>query len=64
MKFEEMSSELQEKVKACKTAEELTELAKIEGIDLSEEMLEAVSGGRCTMYCPEHGDFTEIPLVC
>ena len=38
MRFEELSSELQEKVKACKTAEELTELAKLEGIDLSEEI--------------------------
>ena len=45
MKFEELSPELQEKVTACKTAEEVFALAKSEGIELSEEDLELVSGG-------------------
>ena len=45
MKFEELSPELQEKVAACKTAEEIFALAKSEGVDLSEEDLELISGG-------------------
>ena len=44
------------KVKACKTQEEVLALAKEEGIELTEEQLEAVSGGVCTssdvMECP------------
>jgi len=34
-----------DKVRACKSADELVELAKAEGIDLNEEQLEAISGG-------------------
>ena len=36
------------KAKACKTPEELIALAKEEGIELTEEQLEAVNGGACT----------------
>ena len=36
------------KVKACKNSEELLALAKEEGIELSDEQLNAVSGGMCT----------------
>ena len=36
------------KVKACKNQEELLELAKKEGIELSDEQLAAVSGGFCS----------------
>ena len=35
------------RVKACKTTEEMLALAKEEGIELTEEQLEAVSGGNC-----------------
>ena len=45
MKFEELSPELQEKVAACKTAEEIFALAKSEGVELSGDYLELVSGG-------------------
>ena len=45
MKFEDLSPELQEKAMACETAEDVFELAKTEGIELSEEDLELVSGG-------------------
>lgn len=43
------------KVKACKSQDELLALAKQEGIELSDEQLEAVSGGACTNYsqCPK-----------
>ena len=45
MDFEDLSSELQDKVRACQTAEEILALAKQEGYELSEEALEAVAGG-------------------
>ena len=37
--------ELQEKARACKSPEEILALAKEEGYELSDEELEAVSGG-------------------
>ena len=36
------------KIKECKNQEELLKLAKEEGIELSEEQLQAVSGGMCS----------------
>ena len=35
------------KVKACKNQEEILALAKEEGIELTDEQLEAVNGGNC-----------------
>lgn len=52
MKLEDLSPELREKAQACKTTEELFALAKEEGVELSEEDLEAISGGWGT--CPEN----------
>ena len=48
------------KVKACKNTEEVLAIAKEEGIELSEEQLEAVSGGCGTFTasdkkCPKCG---------
>ena len=45
------------RVKACKNQEEMLALAKEEGIELTDEQLEAVSGGRCTSStkCPNCG---------
>ncbi len=42
------------KVQACKDREELLLLAKSEGIELTDEQLEAVNGGACsnTDNCP------------
>ena len=52
------------KVKECKSQEELLALAKEEGIELTDEQLEAVNGGVCTvesyeLKCPfcESKDF-------
>lgn len=45
MNLEDLSPELQEKARACKTPEELIELAKDEGVTLTEEQIERVSGG-------------------
>ena len=47
-----ISAELMERAKACQSTDELLELAKNEGYDLSDEELEAVSGGR-NWICPE-----------
>lgn len=42
------------KLKACKNNEEILAAAKAEGIELSDEQLEAVSGGGCHdgVMCP------------
>ena len=42
------------KLKACKNQEEILAAVKEEGIELTEEQLEAVSGGGCgdIYYCP------------
>ena len=49
-----LSEEQIAKIKACKSQKEILELAKQEGIELTEEQLEAVSGG-----C-----YTDKPAVC
>ncbi|MBQ9020559.1 MAG: Nif11-like leader peptide family natural product precursor [Eggerthellaceae bacterium] len=56
MKYEDLSPEMQEKVKACKSPEELLALAKEEGYELTDEELEGVAGGwgDCDNYEPEH----------
>ena len=47
------------KVKACKSHDELLQLAKEEGVELTQEQLEAVNGGICTstptFVCPDCG---------
>ena len=43
-----LTDEQIEKVKACKSQDELLKLAKKEGIELTSEQLEAVSGGACS----------------
>ena len=53
MSFEGLTEELKAKAKTCKTPEELTALAEAEGIELTDEMLEAVSGGVSDETCIE-----------
>ena len=45
MDFKDLTPEQQEMARACKTQEELAELAKSFGIELSDEQLAAVAGG-------------------
>ena len=45
--FKGLTEEQIAKVKACKSQEEMLQLAKAEGIELTSEQLEAVSGGFC-----------------
>ena len=45
------------KVKECKNQEDLLRLAKAEGVELTDEQIEAVSGGGCfsSFKCPQCG---------
>ena len=45
MKFNDLTEEQKAKALACKTPEDILELAKAEGYDLSDEELEAIQGG-------------------
>jgi predicted ribosomally synthesized peptide with nif11-like leader len=46
--------ELQEKLKACKSQEDLVKLAKEGGVELTEEQLNKVAGGEGWVECPEY----------
>ena len=46
MNFDELSPEMQEKARECKTPEELLALAQEEGFSITDEQLESISGGR------------------
>lgn len=46
MNYDDLAPEQMEKAKACKTVDELLELAKAEGIELSDAELEGMAGGR------------------
>ena len=53
-----LSEEQIKKVEACKSSEEVINLAKAEGMELTDEQLEAVSGGGClglSVKCSECG---------
>ena len=54
-----LTEEQLQKVRACKSGEELLALAQKEGVELSDEQLEAVSGGcgepRTIGPCPQCG---------
>ena len=43
--YDSLTDEQKEKAKGCKTVDELTKLAAAEGIELSDEILDAVAGG-------------------
>ena len=43
--YDGLSDDLKEKVKSCKTADDLIILAKTEGIELTDDQLDAISGG-------------------
>ena len=45
MNINDLTPEQKEKAMACKTTDELIALAKAEGIELSDEELEAIAGG-------------------
>ena len=43
--YDSLSDDLKAKVATCKTGEELVTLAQTEGIELTDEQLDAISGG-------------------
>ena len=45
MDFKDLTPEQKERVQNCNSPEELLELAKAEGVTLTDDQLEAVSGG-------------------
>jgi hypothetical protein len=45
MNYEDLSDELKEKAKACKTPEDLLALAKSEGVELGDADLASIAGG-------------------
>ena len=66
MKFENLTPEQREKAKACKNPEEMLALAKEEGYELSDEELQAVSGGvwGCDDYddsCSDYKTYGDCP---
>lgn len=54
MRYEDLSKKQQEKINACDTPEQVLAFAKEEGIDLSDEQLDQISGGwgGVSDYCP------------
>ena len=61
-----LSEEQISKVKSCKNQEELLKLAKDDGVELTSEQIEAVSGGGCfsSFKCPICGskDYRKLPI--
>ena len=59
MNINDLTAEQLEKAKACASASELVELAKDEGVELADEDLERIAGGRNW-----DGSTTYYSLVC
>ena len=52
MNFEDLKNpELQEKLKFAETPEKLLELAREEGYELTDDVLDGISGGWCMVDC-------------
>ena len=51
------------RVKACKNSDELLEMAKKEGIELTDEQLSAISGGGACSVISDIGDYFN-PFDC
>ena len=64
MNFEDLSSELKEKAKACKTPEDILALAKEEGYTLSEEELDGIAGGGPEWNCSYTCENKEYDTTC
>ena len=47
--FRGLSDDQIRRAKACRTTDELFELAKAEGVSLTEDQLGAISGGNCSI---------------
>ena len=60
MNVNDLSPELRKRALECKSNEELFELAKSEGVELSDEQLEALSGGG---YAAWDCNYYELPIL-
>lgn len=61
MRFEDLSAEAKEKALGCRTPEELLDLARNEGVELSDEELSYISGGGWTQpSCPDDTAWTYV----
>ena len=55
--IKDLSPELQEKARACKTMEEFNEFAADNDLELSDDALETIAGGgACSGYCVDGQD--------
>ena len=54
MEFDELTPEQMERAKNCRSAEELVSMAMAEGIDLSDDQLDAVAGGANWSGCDSY----------
>ena len=63
MEFSDLSPELKEKARACETVDEVLALVKEEGIELSEDDLDAINGGMVSGWsipgCPKFDGHTK-----
>ena len=63
VEFDDLTVEQKERLKACKTPEEIIALAKEEGIERGEEELEAINGGMVSGWsipgCPKFDGHTK-----
>jgi len=55
MNIEDLTPEQREKVAACKTPEDVLAVAKAEGIELTDEQLQDVAGGKSWEEIIYHG---------
>ena len=57
MDFDDMSQEMKDRARACKTADEVLKLAREEGIELSDAELDQIAGGKGKWAHEECKDF-------
>ncbi|MDO4797061.1 MAG: hypothetical protein Q4A01_03470 [Coriobacteriales bacterium] len=62
MDFNKLTNKQKAKARACKTAEDLAALAEEEGMDLSDEQLNAVTGGVNWPDCPTYQPGQNAPI--
>ena len=62
MDYNELSPELRAKVSACKSSEEVIELAKSVGVSLTDEQLDSISGGGA--WSSSSSDSPIMTVVC
>ena len=55
MEYQDLTDEMKKKVQSCETPEEILALAKEEGYELTDDELEAVSGGWGTCSQEKYG---------